>query len=117
MEIILKKTNITSTILNQVQPATIDDMVNSDVIGWCIDKGGLKKILFYNQSNNSLSWYVYFSEVKPIDDTTFDVSYKTPRGNTYHQKYNYQHKDTFADMYTFFNNIKQEAESKGQFFL
>ena len=116
MEILLKKTKITKSILKQVPFATIDSMLNSEVVGYCIDNGS-KKIIFYNPTDNSLTWYFYFQEVKPVDDTEFSVKYKTPRGSIFQHIIKYTKGDTFKDVVVFFDNIKHEVEAKGQFYI
>ena len=47
MEILLKKSKITASILKQTVSATFSDMKNSSVLGWCIFNK-VKYIVFYN---------------------------------------------------------------------
>lgn len=62
MEVILKKTKITKSIINQSLPAPIDAFLRTDfhydVLGWCMynDK---KIVLLYEKATNQVRTYFY----------------------------------------------------------
>jgi hypothetical protein len=62
MEVLLKKTKITKSIINQSLPAPIDAFLRTDfhydVLGWCM-YNGKKIVLLYEKATNQVRTYFY----------------------------------------------------------
>jgi hypothetical protein len=62
MEVLLKKTKITKSIINQSLPAPIDAFLRTDfhydVLGWCM-YNGKKIVLLYERATNQVRTYFY----------------------------------------------------------
>jgi hypothetical protein len=126
MEVILKKTKISNSILKQCLRATDTDFVNGIVLGWCIYQQ-LKYIVCYRQDTKSLSKYPMFKEIEFGENFKQEERYKNILdgywvnvklgGNytpvTYSTKDEVE-KDFFIACLT---KAKNDAESKGQFFI
>src|ERR1035437_6494922 len=62
MEVILKKTKVTSSILKQTLIAKVIDLETFEVLGFCISKNQ-KWIVLYKSSTNELRKYIMIKEV------------------------------------------------------
>ncbi|EMY3479070.1 hypothetical protein [Flavobacterium psychrophilum] len=122
MEVILKKTKITNSILKQALRSTEIDFKVGELLGWCIyDK--MKYIVCYRTDIKSLSIFPMFK------DLTTEQRHKSINGNdnfavnvslgrnytpmTYVSK-NKEDNDEFVEL---LKKVKHNAEIKGQFFV
>lgn len=131
MEVILKRTKITSSILKQTVSAKEEDLKNTSfkVLGWCnyyINKHTFKYILLYNESTAELRRYLFFTEL----ENAYINDY---RGRHYYSPEKFQliiKMPNFADRVHTFNTekerddfshdlrvIKNRAEQAGQIYI
>ena len=119
MEVILKKTKITNSILKQALRSTEIDFKVGKVLGWCIyDK--MKYIVLYRSDINSLSRFPMFkdlvTQVRHNESLKFSVVVSIG-GNytplTYVSKTNEENEE-FAIL---LKKVKRLAEVNGQFFV
>jgi hypothetical protein len=126
MEITLKKTKITSSILKQTLRSTEIDMRVGDVLGWCLF-GKLKYVVIYRSDVKGLSIYPLFRDIRSGESFAPDdvgssvlVGYwvKVELGGNYipitYQTKNEVEKDQFIKL---LESIKDRAIVKGQFFI
>lgn len=116
MEIILKKTKITSSIFNQIQNANVADLIPSNVMGYCIQKNQ-RCILFYNQETNELRKWTMPVSWGRYDDN--DKKYVKIFYGSHYVSLHYPVKDeeeglSFMEL---IKEIKETSISKGQFYL
>lgn len=116
MELILKKSKITSGILTQTVLASYSELKTFDVIGWCVHKNH-KWIILYNHNTHELRKYLMIKEIST------DVYYMQHRtiirfeGNVNCLTYNAKDDEESQDIYNEFNKVRTEALSRGQFFI
>lgn len=124
MEVILKKTKISNSILKQTVRATDIDFVNGIVLGWCIyDK--MKYIVCYREDIKTLFKYPMFKEIEyeilsnENNNHKFEgYLIKVRLGGNY-VPFSYLikteiEKDVFIAL---FEKAKKDAETKGQFYI
>lgn len=73
MEILLKKSKITASILKQTVGAFVSDLKDSNVLGWCIFNK-CKYIVLYNEKNNRLTKQLYYRDVQ-VEVETNQIDY------------------------------------------
>ena len=124
MEVILKKAKITNSILKQTLRSTVVDLEVGEVLGWCV-YNKYKFIIIYRSEFNTLSKYnliksvtfkrrdFYDSEHNAIYDFDMTVNLVDYGSLSYTCKDDNE-LDKFIDT---INRIKNEALSKGQFFV
>jgi len=118
MEIILKKSKITNSILAQTITASTSDLKSSDVLGWCVYKKH-KYIVLYDSVTNELRKYLMFKEVSAESKYTFEpFSVKVYFGIEFNSLH-YQTKNELEsqELIEQLEEVKQQAIIKGQFFL
>jgi len=126
MEVILKKTKITSSVLKQTLRSTEKDLQSGSILGWCLF-GKAKYIVCYRTDLKSLSIFPMFESIEFGE--TFDNSdrYKNVRTGFWIQiklggnyvPLSYTSKDE-ADRDSFIETLKKAkmyAISNGQFFI
>jgi len=121
MEVLLKKTKITKTILNQTCRSTTIDLKTGEVLGWCFYQG-LKYIVIYRSGTKELSKFVLFKDLKAsqIDKIDGEHYYKVEViiGGKYvpitYTSFTKVESDSFIDLLLF---SKNKAISMGQFFI
>lgn len=122
MEVILKKTKITTSILKQTLRSTEIELGVADVLGWCIyDKQ--KYIVLYNSATKTLSKFPMFK------DTSVEPRYKdssTPTdflveiklgGNYVSIKHVFGTQEEVDEFLKNLKQVKHFAEIKGQFYV
>lgn len=126
MEIVLKKSKITPSILKQTLRSTEIDLNVGEVLGWCL-YGKAKYIVCYRSDTKGLSIYPMFKEIEfgksyaPDDKySNVEIGYwvKVKLGGnfiplTYTTK-DEKEKNKFIEC---LNKAKHNAESRGQFFI
>lgn len=120
MEVILKKTKISNSILKQCLRATDTDFVNGVILGWCIfDK--MRYIICYNESSKSLTKYPLFKEIdceEFIKNDKKQFSIKVRLGGNYMPISYITNEEIEKDvLISCLKKAKKEAEQKGQFFI
>lgn len=118
MEVILKKTKITSSVLNQTMIASTIDLKTADVLGFCLLKNQ-KWIVLYNSSTNELRKHLMFYDVVAKSDHSskpFWVEVKF--GGKYISKsYQTNNEAESLEFVKLMNSIKIKAQTTGQFFI
>ena len=110
MEIILKKTKITSSILKQTLIANYIDLKTSEFLGWCIHNE-ICWMVFYK--NNSLS---KFPKIKKIVETP-DNSLLLIVVSGGEQTYTFTSKEQYNDRLKMFKELKHSADKITQFYI
>lgn len=126
MEIILKKTKITSSILKQTLRSTEDDLKISDVLGWCI-YNKMKYMILYRDDLKSLSKYPIYKEIEVGENRDTSNNYEIIKdgfwvkvkldGNYVPLSYtcsDESEKDSFIET---LGRVKNTALIEGQFFI
>jgi hypothetical protein len=73
MEVILKKTKITNSIINQTLIAGSFDLLSFEILGFCVVKK-YKWIILYKSSTNELRKYPYIKDVYYDDNKNYDTN-------------------------------------------
>lgn len=131
MEVILKKTKITSSIIKQTVKASEKTLMNSDyeVLGWCNYFSGkyrYKYILLYNSKTSDLKVYLFFGRLENeyINDykgrdyyspEKFNLKVITP--NFVETVYTFEKEYDRDSLAKTLEEIKKLAEQKGQIYL
>jgi hypothetical protein len=118
MEVILKKSKITSSILKQALRSTESDFKAGEILGWCIyDK--IRFIICYRSDTKSLSKYPMFKDLieeRCIRNEKYVL--KVSVGNAYipisYVSETKEERDIFLRL---LKEVKDSAETKGQFFI
>jgi len=126
MEVILKKTKITSSVFKQTLRSTETDLNIGEILGWCLYKNS-KYIVCYRSDIKGLSYYPLFKEIEfgksyaPNEQyVNIEIGYwvKVKLGGNYiplnYSTKSEDEKNKFIETLT---NAKHNAEIKGQFFL
>jgi len=117
MEVILKKVKITSSILNQVLILKADDLKSFEVLGYCVLKND-KWIVLYNASTNELRKTLMFKEVLIDNGHSSPFHIKVIFPSKYAPRYYDGKNDSDCQEFIkLMNQIKHQAEEKGQFFI
>lgn len=127
MEVLLKKTKITNSILKQTLRSTSVDFKKGDILGWCLYGKYGKYIVCYRSDINTLSMYPMFKDIEvgesyaPTEGyTNTKVGYwiKVKLGGNYipitYTESTKEAKDDFVDT---LKKAKHLAEIKGQFYI
>lgn len=118
MEVILKKSKITNSILKQALRSTEIDLKVGEILGWCIyDK--IKYIVCYRSDINSLSIYPMFKDL-----ITEEWRYESGKyavivslgGGVSPLTYVSKIKEESEEFVELLKTVKHNAEIKGQFF-
>ena len=122
MEIILKKTKITNSILKQTLRSTEIDLKLGEILGWCVFNG-IKFIVCYRSDVHGLSIFPMFYELIPEQRfkgingfDNFAVNVKIGNGFKPLVFVFSTHKEN-EDFISLLNKIKFKSQSKGQFFI
>lgn len=126
MEVILKKTKITNSILKQTLRSTSIDLNVGEILGWCL-WGKLKYIVCYRSDIKGLSIFPLFKEIEFGENfnqseryqnviTSFWVKVKLG-GNYIPINYTCSDEDDKKQFIETLNKAKHNAEIRGQFFL
>ena len=122
MEVLLKKTKISRSILSQTLRATEDDIRQSEILGWCLYRK-LKFFVCYREDKNSLSMFPIFKDLVFEDRNKnqhgFDnYAVKVVIGGNYtpivYVSATEKEREVFCSL---LRVSKQRAENAGQFFL
>ena len=121
MELMLKKTKITSSILKQSLRSTGHDFLNGEVLGWCVFNGS-KYIVCYRSSSCNVSIFPMFKEAKktstPKDGSNMEYRIEVKLGGRYVSLMYYNTNESDADEFIeLLNKVKNLAESAGQFYI
>lgn len=122
MEIILKKSKITNSILKQALRSTEIDFKVGEILGWCIyDK--MKYIICYRSDIKSLSRFPMFKDltteqrhksINGYDNFAVNVSLG---GNYTPLTYVSKTKEENEEFAELLKKVKHNAEIRGQFFV
>lgn len=118
MEVILKKTKITGSILGQTLTASLIDLEQCDVLGFCVYKN-LKWMVLYKLSTNELRKYLMFREAMAETDYSSKPYFVKVKFDGGIMTKTYQARDE-AESERFvkvLNGIKHRALTAGQFYL
>lgn len=119
MEVILKKTKITNSILKQALRSTGTDFKVGEILGWCIyDK--MKFIVCYRYDIKCLSKYPMFKDliVQESQNESEKYAVKVSFGRNYTPlTYISKTKEESEEFIELLKKVKQDAETKGQFFV
>ena len=122
MEVLLKKSKITTGILAQALTASVTDLRYSEVLGWCMYKK-LKQhsryIVLYNSKTNELRKYLMFDELTTEHDHSSNpFSVKVYFGVHYNSLW-YQTADDSesTELIKVLEKVKQQALTAGQFYI
>lgn len=110
MEVILKRTKITRSIMNQIVWASVSELKTFDVLGTCIYDGRSYIVLY---SDTMLRVYPLYKEIVHDDNAVkliFGGRYVAIHFTTSSLKES-------IELSNFFKELKQIALEKGQFFL
>ena len=110
MEILLKKTKVTKSIVEQLLPPDINKLDLYNVLGFCIFKK-YKWILLYNDCSNDLRKLLWFNKIKLNDSTSIILD----RGCTLRAETHIV--DSPINLLNIFEDIKSKSLEKGQIFL
>jgi hypothetical protein len=118
MEVLLKKSKITSSVLAQTLIASISDLKSSKVLGWCVYKKH-KYIVLYNSQTNELRKYFLFKEVKSqIEHINKPFSVWVDFGIGLNSlTYTTIDQNESQELLELLEKVKQQAIMIGQFFL
>lgn len=122
MEVVLKKTKLTASILKQSLRASIDDFENGEVLGWCVYSYD-QYILLYRKDISAVKKYLLFNGIKKTEEGgqhEIPVRYltKVNFGNnkvelTYTES-TAQRRDSICEI---LENAKKSALDKGQIYI
>jgi hypothetical protein len=122
MEVILKKTKITNSVLKQTLRSSEIDLKVGEILGWCLFNK-LKYIVCYRSDIKGLSIFPMFKEVEvypnykdSIENKTFLVEVKLG-GNYIPLKYTFSDENNKNNFIETLNKAKNCSEIRGQFFL
>ena len=119
MEVILKKSKITNSILKQALRSTETDFKVGEILGWCIyDK--MKYIICYRSDIKSLSRYPMFKDLTTEERRNESDKYavKVSLGGNYTPlTYVSKTKVENEEFVQLLKKVKHNAEIKGQFFV
>lgn len=122
MEVTLKKTKITNSILKQALRSTEIDFKVGEILGWCIC-GQIKYIVCYRTDIKSLSIFPMFKDltteqrhksINGFDNFAVNVSLG---GNYKPLTYVQKTKEENDEFVKLLKKVKHNAEIKGQFFI
>jgi hypothetical protein len=125
MEVLLKKSKITSSILKQTLIASFSNLKTYDVIGFCVVKGD-KWIVLYESSTKEIRKFLMFKDVvievenKPDGQGNLEELFYVVvkfEGRYLNKKFISTDKSEAEESLTLFNDIKLKAKTKGQFFI
>ena len=115
MEVILKRSKITASIINQTGFANLIQLSSFEVLGFCIVKS-VKYIVLYNGNTNELKKYMMYknADVMLTDKLKVSVNYG---GNWVSSCYTLESEQRVSEVMVILKKVKFEAERKGQFFI
>ncbi len=127
MEVVLKKTKITASILKQTLRSTEIDLKVGEILGWCIFGKSGKYIVCYRSDVKGLSIFPMFQDIEFGKSYSTDNQYenveigywvKVKLGGNY-LPLNYttndeKEKDEFVSL---LKKVKHNAQCRGQLFL
>lgn len=125
MEVQLKKTKISKSILSQTVRCSDIDLTNGDVLGWCIFKN-LKYIVIYRHDINQLSKFPLFRDIEFGNNYHYNLHSNTISshwvkikldGNYVPLNYNCKTIEETNIFISSLNQIKLKAENLGQFYI
>lgn len=130
MEVLLKKTKVTSTIMNQVLRGSNSLYLSNEaysVLGWCIHKNE-KKIVLQNQENSLLFLFYPENKSKVVSNNeqepdgrggwVFPLYWYLKgecRGNTL--SYKFPTEELAKEARLRYDDFLKQVDSKGQFYL
>lgn len=122
MEVILKKTKITNSILKQTLRSTEVDLNLGEILGWCLF-GKTKYIVCYRSDVKRLSIFQMFKEIKVEEKYKDNINNKTFLvevnlwGNYVPLRYIFSNENDKTNFVETLKKAKHNAEIRGQFFL
>lgn len=122
MEVVLKKSKITASILKQAVQCTRKDFESAEILGWC-HYNKWKYIVCYRPEEKTISKYPVWSSVETIIEG--DEQYGPVRHivvvkyNERFESYHYREDDEneCKKVAELFSKAKEIANAKGQFYI
>lgn len=118
MEVILKKTKITSSILKQALRSTSIDLSVGEILGWCVYGKLGKYIVCYRSDTKGLSIYPMFENIDSdhVENNAYTIQVKLG-GNYIPLKYTCTDENDKNNFVEILKKSKHIAETRGQFFI
>lgn len=115
MEVVLKKSKITASILKQVPLASVSEIIAFEVLGFC-KYNDARWIVLYSSASNELRRYPY-----PVSIISHDIDetarpYITVKFDNKHQPLDYTCKPG-ENLIQMFEQLRDAAIAKGQFYI
>lgn len=117
MEVILKKTKITNSLLKQVLLVSLWNLTSYDVLGWCVyDKK--RWIILYHSLTHDIRKYPLIFKIVETLETQNDYKVKVSFVSKF-DPLNYEDKTEKEQHETYekLRWLKEQSEIKGQFFI
>ena len=118
MEVILKKTKITTSILKQTLRSTAMDLSVGDILGWCVYGKFGKYIVCYRNDTKVVSIYPMFKDIGSVhvENNAYTVQVKLG-GGFLPFKYTCTDENDKNKFIETLKKAKNIAEARGQFFV
>ena len=117
MEIVLKKSKITNSILKQTLRSTLIDFKAGEILGWCIYNKE-KYIICYRSDVNTLSRFPMFKDLTTEQRHESNHSIKVSlEGNYLPIVYVSETNEDAESTVELLKKVKHNAQIKGQFFI
>jgi hypothetical protein len=120
MKVLLKKTKITLSVINQLPLAREESVRTYTVLGWVLlrfKNSGFRKILLHDSESNTLVCMNYPVKIEDKiqgQDHRFDLYYKNDFGNNTY--YSFDTKEKCVQFHSVLDRVTSEAKEKGQIF-
>ena len=126
MEVLLKKSKITSSIFNQsLIVSKYTDIKDIEVLGWCIHKS-TRYIVFYD-SNEGLIYRMYYNTTVSMSDDWIQVDnhgrrqlfwvVRVSTANLHPTVYQFVTEQEAKDVVKIYQDVIKQAKEKGQFYI
>lgn len=113
MEVKIKNLKITTSILNQTENINPFFVSELKVLGWCLHKE-MKFIVLYDKESSTLKKIKYYTSVESSDGLSIQLN-RTNKDET-EVFYTSSLEENSKEMITL-ENVRIEAEEKGQFYI
>lgn len=116
MEITIKKTKITSSILNQITFASYKDIKEFSVIGWCVHQKHRWAVL-QNLNSGELRKSIMVEKVLHINEFGTDKVQVIFVGNVNSIKYTGDDDRDLDEVFDVYERLKNQTIEMGQFYI
>ncbi|QTV05366.1 hypothetical protein [Faecalibacter bovis] len=118
VEVILKKTKISSTILKQTIKTTysLSKNKNYEILGWCL-YNNIKTAVFYNKNDNTIKKCELYTNIM-IKDNILILKFQSKDNNdNYTKSKEYKDINQLNEDYENLKSIHKNIIDKGQFYI